>query len=116
MTPTKDDYIELCKRLSMRPVAVNPAFIMITQSVTAGYLLSQLVYWADRGETAGGWIYKTNYDLQQELHLTRHEMLSAKAKLRNLRLIEVQFRGCPAITFYRINWEYLTRRILDFSQ
>ena len=111
----KDDLYTLAQKLLLRPIAVYPIFVRITQSVTAGYLLSQLVYWADKGKDKQGWIYKTDHAFCQELNMTWKEMRGAKAKLRRQHLVTVQLRGVPATTYYLINWETLIERILAFS-
>jgi hypothetical protein len=110
MTPaTKTLIIALLKR----PIAYHPVLAELSGSITAGILLSQLIYWSDRGHSDDGWIYKKDWDLRHETAMTRHELLSARRRLVDANLLMTQKRGWPPILWYMINWEHLENLLMD---
>jgi len=98
---------KIIQRLLTRPIAYHPILARICDSLAAGVLLSQLIYWSDRGESPDGWIYKTDRSLRHETAITRHELLTAKRQLLTLKFIRTQLRGWPAVTWYEIDWDNL---------
>ena len=76
--------IQLAKLLLKRSVAFHWALAMICESVNAGLMLSQAMYWMDRTEDPEGWFYKTRADWFAELCLGKYEQLNAREILRNL--------------------------------
>lgn len=97
----------IIQKLLTRPIAYHPILARICDSLTAGVLLSQIIYWSDKGASPDGWIYKTDSQLRHEIAMTRHELLSAKRRLIEMKIVLTELRGYPAITWYQIDWAYL---------
>lgn len=71
---------------------------------SAGLLLSQFWYWAERQpEVRDGWFYMTQDQIQEETVMTRREQETARRKLRDLGLLEEKKEGLPAKLWYRVN-------------
>jgi hypothetical protein len=49
-----------------QPIAYHPIIARAVGSVTAGVLLSQLLYWTPRSRGAEGWIWKTQPEIYYE--------------------------------------------------
>lgn len=107
---------------SQRPVAYMPIYAKITGSVTAGILLSQIVYWWYA--TGSSEFYKTDQEWTEELSFGLYELQAAKKKLASLkldngkytelRLLKITRRGVPARTYYELREEALVRLITSY--
>jgi hypothetical protein len=91
-----------------QPIAYHPVIARAVGSVSAGVLLSQLLYWTPRTEDPDGWFYKTRDELHAETALTRYEQESARKALKKLGILEEAVRGLPAKIYFRINVDALT--------
>ena len=80
--------------LGARPIALNPEVGRIAGSSTAGLLMSQLLYWWDKGRNRDC-IYKTIEEFKEETCLTRSEQNTAIKKWKALGVLEVKNRGIP---------------------
>lgn len=96
--------------LNEKPIAFNPAFAKATNSITAGLLLSQLLYWNRKGNNPE-WFYKTIEEIKQETALSREEQDTAIKKLKKLNLIEVKVMGIPAKRYFKINLNELQKLV-----
>jgi hypothetical protein len=92
-----------------QPIAYHPAIAHAVGSVTAGVLLSQLLYWTPRSTDPDGWVWKTQEQLHAETGLTRKEQESARRYLRDADVLEERKAGVPAKLYFRINVERLTQ-------
>ena len=92
---------QILQALNQRPVAYYPIYAEITGSVTAGILLSQLMYWFAKKDK----IYKTNNEMQEEIHFTDKQFKNAKQKVNQLPFIHITKEGIPAKTYYEIDWD-----------
>jgi len=88
-------------------VAFYPGLKRVTGSVTASLLLSQLFYWCDKTKDKDGWIYKTNYDLEEETSLSVYEQQTAKKTLIELGLLEEEFKRLDHTMRFRLNLKKL---------
>ena len=60
---------------------------------SAGLLLSQLVYWSDKGHDPDGWIYKTKDEIIEEFGLgSRYEVDQARHRLEDEGVLETERR------------------------
>ena len=60
---------------------------------SAGLLLSQLVYWSDKGHDPDGWIYKTKDKIIEEFGLdSRYEVDKARHRLEDRGVLEMERR------------------------
>ena len=96
---------EVIKQLSSRPIAYHRIFSVITGSLTAGVLLSQIAYWytAMKGKE----FYKTDKNFADETGMSLCEMRTAKNLLKSLKLIQTVAKGLPAKTYYQLNEDVL---------
>lgn len=99
------DKIEFLKQMSDRIIAFNTVYSKITGSVTSGILLSQLMYWW--GKVNGGIFYKTDKEIREETTLGDYELVAAKNRLKELKIISIDRKGIPAKSYYTINIEIL---------
>lgn len=83
------------------PIAYMPIYSRITGSVTAGILLSQIVYWD--GKVKHRQFYKTDKEFSEELSMGASELKNAKKRLIKMGLIEIVRKGIPARTHYKLN-------------
>jgi hypothetical protein len=92
-----------------RPVAYYPRLALAVGSVKATVFLCQLLYWEGKQESAEGWIYKTQPEIEEETGLTRREQESARKILVGLALIEEMRRGDHGKMHFRVNLDALDR-------
>lgn len=102
------------KLLNSRPIAVYPVYIDITGSVTAGLLLSQVMYWFGANDSTK--YYKTDDELMSETKLSVNELRTAKIALKELPFLTITREGIPAKTFYEINWDKFEKFISSFTK
>jgi len=103
----------ILKEFSEKPIAYQPIYSKITGSITAGILLSQLVYWyfaVNENE-----FYKTDKEFCDELAMGTKELKNAKKKLVELELIKYKRKGVPAKTYYSVNVENIIRSITSYA-
>jgi hypothetical protein len=89
------------KALNERPVAMYPAYIKLTGSLSGGYLLSQCMYWFSKKDH----FHKKDSDFMEELKMKPGEFKGAKNKLKALDFLKITAKGMPAKTYYFIDWE-----------
>lgn len=108
----------LVETLFDRPIAFHRVFAELTNSITAGLMLSQAVYWSKRTKDAEGWFYKKQFEWFDETFLTRREQDTARATLRGQQRTDAkgkllppfwfeERRGLPAKIFYRVDFDTL---------
>nr|DAD64579.1 MAG TPA: hypothetical protein [Caudoviricetes sp.] len=95
-------HAEFLRELNARPVAVYPIYIEFTGTVTAGMLLSQLMFYFQSLKKDK--IFKTNEEICAETMLTINELRAAKKIIKECGFIETSKEGLPARTFYKIDW------------
>jgi len=95
--------LRILKAFSKQPIAYQPIYAEITKSVTAGILLSQILYWWGKKEEKE--FYKTDQEFADELKLSFKELRAAKKKLREVGFVSTEVKGVPARTFYKVRVE-----------
>lgn len=90
-----------------RPVAYYPELKQVTGSTTATILLCQLLYWTPRTKHKDKWIYKTNYEIEEETGLTYNEQKTAKKALKDIGIIDYEVKRLDRTTRYRVMEEQL---------
>ena len=90
-----------------RPVMYWPSLCPVVGGVNATIFLCHLLWWSDKGDDPDGWIYKTQDAITAETGLTRREQDTARAKLIDLGLVEIDRRGVPATLYYRVDFDKL---------
>lgn len=91
-----------------RPVAYYPSLKRIALTTTASILLCQLLYWSDK--TEDGWVEKNSEELESETGLTYEEQKTARAKLKELNLIDEVYMRSIYTMKYKINQKVLNER------
>jgi len=110
----KEEINMLLKSFSQRPIAYQKIYAQITGSVTAGLLLSQIVYWFYAvGERE---FYKTDKEFRDELAMGPREFKTAKSKLKKLELAKITVKGIPAKTYYIFEETELLARIYSWAE
>ncbi|HLZ28548.1 MAG TPA: DnaA N-terminal domain-containing protein [Chloroflexota bacterium] len=94
-----------------QPIAYHPAVAKAVGSVTAGVLLSQLLYWTPRSRDSAGWIWKTQAEIYEETGLTRREQETARRHLVELGIVAERRAGVPAKLYFRVDMRVLARLI-----
>lgn len=96
-------------------ITVRRPFVAFTGSLEAAMLLDQLLYWTPRS-VMGGWIAKSDAELQDELCLKRYSVRAARDRLVEMKLVEVdvrRFNNFPT-QHYRVNMAVLTSLWSEF--
>ena len=100
----------IIRLLGVRPVAFNPVLAHICKSANGGLLLSQLLYWHEKG-TEPDWTYKTMADFERETCLTRKEQDTAIKLWKKLGVLETKVAGLPAKRYFKIHEKRLAEII-----
>lgn len=111
---TKSRQREINDLLGKSVIAYQPLFTHIFGSLPAGVMLSQLLYWEDKGWKKG-WTYKTVRDMYDETGLTRTQQETAIRVLKKHGVLEVKRKGIPATRHFRVNFHRL-RELLPSLQ
>lgn len=91
--------------LHQRPIAFYPCYAVLLESVSAGVLLSQIMYW---WSAVGARPFdKTDAELRAETMLNEWEFRKAKAKLKDLPFLSVKRKGVPPTTCYEVDQNLL---------
>jgi hypothetical protein len=107
--------IEVVKTLLKRPIAFHWSLAMMCESVHAGLMLSQAIYWSERTEDPEGWFYKTRTDWFKELCLGRYEQETAREILRERGFVVEELKGNPAKMHYQVHIEAVYSGLLKLA-
>lgn len=80
-----------------------PVFSEMTNSTTAGLLLSLLYEWHQSLKPEDGWFSKTYEDIYSLTFLTRREWETSRKALITFDLIETKRRGLVPALWYKLN-------------
>ncbi|MHC4573355.1 MAG: hypothetical protein ACYS76_04375 [Planctomycetota bacterium] len=114
MSVEQNEIGRLLKAFAQRPVAYQTIYSGITESVTAGLLLSQIVYWWYAVQERE--FYKTDKDFRGEIGMGPREFKTAKSKLKKLNLVTMTRKGIPATTYYRLQVTELAAQISRWAE
>jgi len=103
------DIKSLLLTFNQKPIAYHKAYTQITGKLTAGVMLSQLMYWWS--SVNGREFYKTDDELREETGLSKEEIKSAKKTLVSKGFITYKLKGIPAKTHYIINIEKIINEL-----
>lgn len=110
--PYQRKYLE---EIGIRPVAYNPILCTILGSPTAAILLSQLLYWWDKGRNPE-WIYKTIDEMKEETGLTEYEQRTAIRKCTEKGILLVRLAGIPAKRHFRVHLSELDKLVNKYLE
>jgi len=83
-----------------KPIVFHSVYAEITGSITAGLLLSQVVYWDSVMKRE---FYKKDKEFCKELGMSIDEFKGAKKKI--VKFVNITIKGIPPTTYYRLNKE-----------
>lgn len=115
-----NDAINLIRSLSGQAnmLTVPVMFVDLTGDIESAILLSQILYWTGKTNNKDGWIYKSNKEWQEEIHLATYSIRKATKKLTDMGIVETKLKranGSPTL-HYRINSEEFYKSILRFHK
>jgi hypothetical protein len=99
--------------LNERPIAYRKSNTKITGSLTAGVLLSQLIYWSSAVRDTE--FYKTDSELIEETGLTEKELLKAKKDIIDSGVFSCKRKGLPAKNHWVFNIEEYNKKLYLIS-
>lgn len=105
---------ELLENFQEKPVAYHRIYAKITGGITAGILLSQILYWDLIMKHKE--FFKTDKEFCDELSMGLYELKGAKKKLLDLDLITTNRKGVPAKTYYKVNLDQLISMITSYGK
>lgn len=105
---------ELLENFQEKPVAYHRIYAKITGGITAGILLSQILYWDLIMKHKE--FFKTDKEFCDELSMGLYELKGAKKKLLDLDLITTNRKGVPAKTYYTVNLDQLISMITSYGK
>ena len=89
-----------------KPKPIPPVLVRL-YGYTLAAMISQLLYWCDKGKRDDGLIYKTEKDLVKEIGTSSAQQKLAIKKGKDFGFLEVTRRGIPARRHYRIDYDKL---------
>ncbi len=93
--------------LKTRPIAFNADLANALGSAKAGLLLSQLLYWHEKGFNPE-WTYKTIEEMKKETALSRDEQKTAIKICEKFGVLEKKIMGIPARRHFKVNMKKIT--------
>lgn len=99
-----------------RPIAFHRRLVDLTGSIKASLMLSQAIYWTRHGKDIrqhDGWFFKTMEQWHCETGLSRHEQAGARARLRELKVLQERTQKLPATLHYRVDGVALAALLSD---
>ncbi len=100
----------LLEEVTRKVIAVPQIYTKITGSISNALLLAQIKYWYERCGT----FYKSDPEFADELGIGINQFKSAKKKLIELGIIEVEVKGVPPKSYYTLNEDKITELMLSY--
>lgn len=95
-------------------LSVPRMFCEVAGSLEAGMLLSQLLYWSDKGHDSEGWFYKSYIEWKDEAFLTEYQVRKFSKQFEDAGFLEVKLKkvnGSPTL-HYRVKKKEFSEWIL----
>lgn len=95
-------------------LTIPRAFVEYTGTLDAALLLSQILYWSDKGRN--GWFYKTYAEWTDELVLSKYQVNKAVNILKNKGILETKIKranGSPTL-HYKLDIGLFTDSFIRF--
>jgi len=99
-------------------LTVPRVFVDYTGNLECALLLSQLLYWCDKGNNKEGWIYKTYKEWNEEICLTEYAVRKSARKLVKMGILETKVKkanGNPTV-HYKLLPDKLETSFLRFQR
>lgn len=97
-------------------LAIPRVFITLTRDIKAALLLSQIVYWSDKGGRGDGWFYKSADEWKAELGLTRGEVTRATKRLAPWVSTKLARANAAPTLHYSVDMEKLTAALVKLLE
>jgi len=97
-------------------IAVPRLLCEITGSLEAGTLLSQMLFWSDKGSSNSGWFFKSYREWNEEIFLTEYQVRKITKQFEEFGILETVLRkaqGSPTL-HYRVKRDEFSEWILKF--
>ncbi len=113
-----DELKELVARISGQAsvVTILRVYLDIFDDLELAAVISQCVFWSDKGRTGDGWFYKSQREWQAEIGIKRSALQTAIKKLSDVGIVETRLDGGrhnSPTTYYRVNMDNLTHVITE---
>lgn len=95
-------------------LAIPRVFIAMTGDIKSALLLSQIVYWSDKGRD--GWFYKSAGEWKSEIGLTRREVTRCLGELAPWVKTKLARANAAPTLHYRVNMERLTADMVSLLE
>ncbi|MFW3540558.1 conserved phage C-terminal domain-containing protein [Staphylococcus caprae] len=83
-------------------IPIPVIYIEITEDYHTAALLNQLIYWSDRTSRKDGYFYKSYKEWEEEIHLSKYQVMRATKKLKNMGIVETALKkanGAPTVHY-----------------
>jgi len=115
---TQRQIFNLIKQLSGQSnvLTIPRAYIGYTGDVNTALVLSQLIYWCDKGSRNDGFIYKSYREWAIETGLSKHQINRATQILKSKGIVETQLKkaeGAPTL-HYRLDIDRFTKSFSEY--
>lgn len=116
-----DDVKSLIERISGQAsvITVLRIYVDICGDLETAAVLSQCVFWSDKGTLQEGWFYKSREEWRREIGIKRTALDGAISHLKELGIVETDLKSArhnsPTI-FYRVDMDNLTKVIVNYLQ
>lgn len=114
-----DEMKALIEKISGRAsvIAVLRIYVDICGDLETAAVLSQCVFWSDKGGHSDGWFYKSRDEWHTEIGIKRGALEGAVKRLKELYLVETCVMSAnhnSPTTFYRVNMDNLTQLVISY--
>ena len=95
-------------------VPIPVIYIEITEDYHTAALLNQLIYWSDRTSRKDGYFYKSYKEWEEEIHLSKYQVMRSIKKLKNMGIVETALKkanGAPTV-HYKVDSEVTSQWIV----
>lgn len=73
-------------------IPIPVIYIEITEDYHTAALLNQLIYWSDRTSRKDGYFYKSYKEWEEEIQLSKYQVMRATKKLKNMGIVETALK------------------------
>ncbi|PTJ29921.1 conserved phage C-terminal domain-containing protein [Staphylococcus simulans] len=97
-------------------IPIPVIYLKITEDYPTAALLNQLIYWSDRTNRKDGYFYKSYKEWEEEMHLSKYQVMRSIKKLKNMGIVETALKkanGAPTV-HYKVDSEVTSQWIVKF--
>lgn len=97
-------------------IPIPVIYLKITEDYPTAALLNQLIYWSDRTNRKDGYFYKSYKEWEEEIHLSKYQVMRSIKKLKNMGIVETALKkanGAPTV-HYKVDGKVTSQWIVKF--